>query len=102
MGTTYAQLSIEDRCRIAGLQEQGRSIRQIGLNGSEESMSEAGWDALLPKLFESAGIDAAGGFTVAPLTGGVAHGCCHGFWNSPWGRSIRSMVSDNGESPAGS
>jgi IS30 family transposase len=29
MGTTYAQLSIEDRCRIAGLQEQGRSIRQI-------------------------------------------------------------------------
>ena len=29
MGTTYAQLSIEDRCRIAGLQEQGHSIRQI-------------------------------------------------------------------------
>jgi transposase, IS30 family len=29
MGTTYAQLSIEDRCRIASLQEQGRSIRQI-------------------------------------------------------------------------
>ena len=29
MGTTYAQLSIEDRCRIAGLQGQGRSIRQI-------------------------------------------------------------------------
>jgi IS30 family transposase len=29
MGTRYAQLSIEDRCRIASLQEQGRSIRQI-------------------------------------------------------------------------
>src|SRR6476661_4560927 len=29
MGTKYAQLSIEDRCRIASLQEQGRSIRQI-------------------------------------------------------------------------
>jgi transposase, IS30 family len=29
MGTTYAQLSIEDRCRIASLREQGRSIRQI-------------------------------------------------------------------------
>ena len=29
MGTKYTQLSIEDRCRIAGLQEQGRSIRQI-------------------------------------------------------------------------
>ena len=29
MGTTYLQLSIEDRCRIASLQEQGCSIRQI-------------------------------------------------------------------------
>src|SRR6476620_7423270 len=29
MGTKYAQLSIEDRCRIASLQEQGRSIRQM-------------------------------------------------------------------------
>ena len=29
MGTKYAQLSIENRCRIASLQEQGRSIRQI-------------------------------------------------------------------------
>jgi transposase, IS30 family len=29
MGTKYAQLSIEERCRIASLQEQGRSIRQI-------------------------------------------------------------------------
>src|SRR6478736_3766471 len=29
MGPTYVQLSIEDRCRIASLQEQGRSIRQI-------------------------------------------------------------------------
>ena len=29
MGTRYAQLTIEDRCRIACLQEQGRSIRQI-------------------------------------------------------------------------
>jgi IS30 family transposase len=29
MGTKYAQLSIEERCRIANLQEQGRSLRQI-------------------------------------------------------------------------
>lgn len=29
MGTKYAQISIEERCRIASLQEQGRSIRQI-------------------------------------------------------------------------
>lgn len=29
MGTNYAQISIEERCRIASLQEQGRSIRQI-------------------------------------------------------------------------
>jgi transposase, IS30 family len=29
MGTRYAQLSLEDRCRIAGLQAQGQSIRQI-------------------------------------------------------------------------
>jgi len=29
MGKTYAQLSIEDRCHIAGLQGQGASIRQI-------------------------------------------------------------------------
>lgn len=29
MGKTYAQLSIEDRCRIASLQDQGTSIRQI-------------------------------------------------------------------------
>ena len=29
MGTNYAQLSIEERGRIASLQEQGRSIRQI-------------------------------------------------------------------------
>jgi IS30 family transposase len=29
MGTRYRQLSIEDRCRIAGLQAQGHSIRQI-------------------------------------------------------------------------
>jgi len=29
MGTAYLQLSIEDRCRIASLQEQGCSIRQI-------------------------------------------------------------------------
>jgi len=29
MGTTYVQLSIEDRCRIASLREQGRSMRQI-------------------------------------------------------------------------
>jgi IS30 family transposase len=29
MGTRYAQLSLDDRCRIAGLQAQGQSIRQI-------------------------------------------------------------------------
>ena len=29
------------------------------------------------------------------LTGAVAHGCCHGLWNRPWGRSIRSIVSEN-------
>ena len=29
MGTRYIQLSLEDRCRIAGLQAQGHSIRQI-------------------------------------------------------------------------
>jgi transposase, IS30 family len=29
MGTRYLQLTIEDRCRIACLQEQGRSVRQI-------------------------------------------------------------------------
>lgn len=29
MGTRYLQLSLEDRCRIAGLQAQGHSIRQI-------------------------------------------------------------------------
>ena len=29
MGTRYAQLSLEDRCRIASLQAQGHSIRQI-------------------------------------------------------------------------
>ena len=29
MGTRYAQLSLEDRCRIAALQAQGQSIRQI-------------------------------------------------------------------------
>ena len=29
MGTRYLQLSLEDRCRIASLQAQGRSIRQI-------------------------------------------------------------------------
>ena len=29
MGTRYTQLTIEDRCRIACLQEQGHSIRQI-------------------------------------------------------------------------
>lgn len=29
MGTRYTQLSLEDRCQIAGLHTQGRSIRQI-------------------------------------------------------------------------
>jgi IS30 family transposase len=29
MGTRYTQLSLEDRCKIAGLHTQGRSIRQI-------------------------------------------------------------------------
>src|SRR4029453_16134542 len=29
MGTRYTQLTIEDRCRIACLQEQGCSVRQI-------------------------------------------------------------------------
>ncbi len=29
MGTRYLQLSLEDRCRIAGLKAQGHSIRQI-------------------------------------------------------------------------
>jgi len=29
MGTRYTQLSIEDRRRIACLQEEGRSVRQI-------------------------------------------------------------------------
>jgi transposase, IS30 family len=29
MGTRYLQLSLEDRCRIAGLQAQGHSIRKI-------------------------------------------------------------------------
>jgi transposase, IS30 family len=29
MGTRYGQLSLEDRCAIAGLQREGRSLRQI-------------------------------------------------------------------------
>ena len=29
MGKSYAQLSLEDRCQIASLHAQGRSIRQI-------------------------------------------------------------------------
>jgi len=35
-------------------------------------MADADWQALLPPLFEAAGIDVAGGFSVAPLTGGVS------------------------------
>lgn len=35
-------------------------------------MSDAGWQALLPKLFANAGIAAAEGFEVIPLTGGVS------------------------------
>jgi aminoglycoside phosphotransferase (APT) family kinase protein len=35
-------------------------------------MESQGWDALLPRLFSEAGIDARDGFEVTPMTGGVS------------------------------
>src|SRR5688572_17769155 len=37
-----------------------------------EGMESQSWDALLPRLFNEAGIDAGSGFEVVPLTGGVS------------------------------
>ena len=41
MGRTYEQLSLEERCEIARLQAEGRSIRQIAatLDRSSSSVS---------------------------------------------------------------
>src|SRR5687768_1918161 len=37
-----------------------------------EGMESQSWDALLPRLFNEAGIDVSAGFEVLPLTGGVS------------------------------